>query len=94
MVLIPDPSGEQRLVATNQSDSILLTAGQLINYSLGVGLLEGNDTLQGSNDSEKVNGNSGDDMLIGFGGNDLLWGGQGEDYLVGNDGNDTLFSYS
>lgn len=90
MVLISDPSGQQRLVATNQPDSILLSAGQLTNYPLGVALLEGNDTLQGSNGSEEVNGNSGGDMLIGFGGNDLLLGGQGDDYLVGNDGNDTL----
>lgn len=53
--------------------------------------LDGNDTLQGSSDSEAMNANRGSDLLFGGSGNDSLAGGQGSDTINGDDGDDYLF---
>jgi len=45
-------------------------------------LLNGNDTIYGSNYA---------DTLLGFGGNDTMHGGHGNDHVVGGSGNDRLF---
>jgi Ca2+-binding RTX toxin-like protein len=59
-----------------------------------------NDTLEGWNVSDILNGNlgndsiraiDGDDFLRGGAGNDTIWGGNGRDILIGDVGRDFLF---
>ena len=51
---------------------------------------DGNDTITGSEHSEKIFGDAGDDIITGFGGNDTLSGGAGNDRLDGGAGNDRI----
>ncbi|WP_421843862.1 Ig-like domain-containing protein [Marinobacter algicola] len=51
---------------------------------------DGNDTLIGSGEGERLYGYDGNDDLFGGGGNDLIRGGSGNDTLNGGDGSDTL----
>ncbi len=50
----------------------------------------GNDTLLGSDEANRLAGGLGDDLLLGNGANDYLTGGSGVDSLDGGSGNDTL----
>ncbi|MGO4527334.1 M10 family metallopeptidase C-terminal domain-containing protein [Microvirga sp. 2MCAF35] len=50
----------------------------------------GNDTLYGSHDSNKLNGQSGNDIIAGADGNDTLYGEAGNDLIEGGAGADTL----
>lgn len=52
----------------------------------------GNDTLIGTDGSDKIDGLGGNDKLYGGAGNDTITSGPGTDYLYGEDGNDTLIS--
>ncbi|MBW4982965.1 M10 family metallopeptidase C-terminal domain-containing protein [Mameliella sp. CS4] len=65
--------------------SVILNAGddrlRLIGDGAVVGVISGDDTL---------NGGSGDDVLEGRAGNDILRGGAGADELAGGDGRDFL----
>ncbi|GJL86829.1 MAG: hypothetical protein DHS20C03_05380 [Minwuia thermotolerans] len=54
------------------------------------GSREGNDTISGSGESERLEGRGGDDILSGLDGNDTLLGGDGDDTVDGGTGNDSL----
>lgn len=54
------------------------------------GSREGNDTLTGNRQDNRLEGRGGNDTLKGQGGNDLLQGDDGRDRLVGGGGRDTL----
>ncbi len=73
------------------NDNNLVEGGQLVlllnNLETGT---EGDEILNGSNDSESIQGLAGDDLLIGRGGDDDLAGGEGNDTLRGGEGNDVL----
>jgi len=60
----------------------------------GIGLEDTDDTLNGTNFSDIMDGRSGDDVLNGGLGDDNISGGDGNDVLNGGEGNDTLFSGS
>lgn len=90
MVLVPN-STLGAFVGDNSSELITLVAGQLNGFPQGVLVLGGNDTVQGSVDSELINGNQGFDQIFGGGGNDNLLGGQEDDVLDGDVGDDILF---
>ncbi|MGV3552469.1 calcium-binding protein [Rhizobium sp.] len=49
-----------------------------------------NNTLEGTNRSDDIEGRGGNDVLFGFGGNDDIEGGTGNDRLYGGAGNDDL----
>lgn len=51
---------------------------------------DGNDTLTGSPDNDKLFGGRGEDVLNGLAGNDELFGEAGKDTLNGGEGNDTI----
>ncbi|NJK70619.1 MAG: calcium-binding protein [Microcoleus sp. SU_5_3] len=66
-----------------------VTSGvQFIQFTGG----EGNDRLNTTNVSAKINssGGNGNDNLNGGNNNDELFGNRGNDFLLGNNGNDTL----
>lgn len=50
----------------------------------------GNDTITGSRDGDRINGDGGDDSVTGGLGNDTVDGGEGNDTLNGDAGNDLL----
>jgi serralysin len=50
----------------------------------------GNDTINGNDVANTLDGGAGNDMLYGFGGNDTLIGGLGNDVLDGGSGIDVL----
>jgi serralysin len=77
------------LFLTTGNDNRIFNPGEIGDRT--VLALDGNDTVQGSSDSESINGNLGNDQLLGKGGNDSLYGGQGLDTISGEDGNDFLF---
>ena len=54
------------------------------------GSLDLDDTLEGGDGDDILNGNLGDNSLDGGDGNDSLTGGSGDDYLDGEDGRDTI----
>lgn len=51
---------------------------------------DGNDTLVGGANDERMAGGKGDDTLVGGGGNDRLDGGAGTDKLFGQEGDDVF----
>ncbi len=51
---------------------------------------DGNDTLIGGSNDDKLDGEDGDDVLIGNAGKDKLDGGDGNDTLIGGTGDDKL----
>jgi hypothetical protein len=75
------------ILLTTGPDNFVMTPG-LLGPSDFLLALEGNDTITGSDDNERINGNAGDDSLIAGGGNDRVYGGQGNDTLVGEAGID------
>lgn len=90
MVLQPDPSESRRLIGDNTSESVTLSIANATNFPLGVWMLGGDDTVNGSAANDLVYGNEGEDFLSGDVGNDSLFGGKGKDYLSGDFGNDYL----
>lgn len=90
MVLKPDPSGILRLIGDNTPENVTLSPGQLVNFSEGVWMLGGSDTVSGSSDAELIRGNEDNDSVLGGGGNDTLSGGKGNDDLLGDSGDDIL----
>ncbi len=54
----------------------------------------GDDTLKGTNGSNKIKGLGGDDLINGRGGDDTLVGGSGNDIVKGGSGNDKLIGGS
>lgn len=53
--------------------------------------LDGNDTLRGGDQADRLSGDGGDDLIYGHSGNDVLQGGEGDDTLKSGAGDDTLF---
>jgi serralysin len=51
---------------------------------------DGNDTLDGTAQADRIRGDKGSDLLRGLGGNDQLEGDDGNDRLLGGAGRDTL----
>lgn len=90
MVLVPD-SELGFWIGDNTSELITLSPGQLNGFPLGVLALGGNDTIQGSSDSELMIANQNDDFVLGGGGSDTIFGGKDNDSLDGQSGNDALF---
>ncbi len=87
-----DPeTGELRLVGTDEPLNVTFLPGELGVFTQGVFLLGGDDTVQGSSDSEIIRGNQGNDLIRGGDGDDTLFGGQGDDTLFGQGGNDLIF---
>ncbi|WP_192901196.1 hypothetical protein [Okeania hirsuta] len=60
------PNGNN-LLATDNTEAIALSPGELANFPDGLAALSGNDTVTGSSDSEFILGNRGEDSLIGGG---------------------------
>jgi Ca2+-binding RTX toxin-like protein len=54
----------------------------------------GNDTINGTEQDDRIDAGAGDDTINGLGGNDFIDGGSGNDTINGGDGDDRLFSYS
>lgn len=79
-----------RLLGDETSEYINLSVGELIGFSQGAWLLDGDDTVVGTNDHEMILGNRGLDVFLGEGGNDSLFGGKENDYLAGNSGDDLV----
>ena len=90
MVLQTDPSESRRLIGDNTSESVTLSIANATNFSLGVWMLGGDDTVAGSAANDLVYGNEGEDIIAGSLGNDSLFGGKGKDLLGGDAGNDYL----
>ncbi|OCR01538.1 hypothetical protein BCD67_18780 [Oscillatoriales cyanobacterium USR001] len=91
MALQPNvENGISRLIGDNTAENINLSTGQLTNFPGGAFVLGGNDTVQGSTDSEMIGGNSGEDSLLGGSGNDTLMGGKEGDFVDGQGGNDLV----
>lgn len=76
------------LLGTDDAESITLLQSQIDNSPVGVLMLGGDDTVQGSEDNEQINGNQGNDQLSGGSGSDTLLGGQNNDSLNGELGSD------
>ncbi len=91
MALQPDPLEPRRLIGNNTSEVVTLSIADTTNFPLGVWMLAGNDTVNGSTANDLVYGNEGEDVIRdNFGGNDSLLGGKGKDFLFGGEGNDFL----
>jgi Ca2+-binding RTX toxin-like protein len=91
MALRPDPSESRRLIGDNTSEFVTLSIADVTNFPLGVWMLAGNDTIDGSTANDLVYGNEGEDVIRdNFGGNDSLLGGKGKDILGGGEENDSL----
>ncbi|MCG5062081.1 MAG: hypothetical protein KA714_29990 [Limnoraphis sp. WC205] len=90
MVLVPDT--ELGLwMGDNSSELITLFPGQLTGFPLGVLTLGGEDTVEGSVDSELIIVNQDDDLVLGGNGNDTIFAGKENDNLDGQAGNDLVF---
>ncbi|MCL1471930.1 calcium-binding protein [Argonema antarcticum] len=87
---MPGPTPDGFYDLSFGDDDFLITPGLLAGLPRGLRALDGNDTIQGSQVAEIVNGNLGNDYLFGAGGDDFLQGGKGQDVLMGDDGNDLL----
>ncbi|EAW38663.1 CAP domain-containing protein [Lyngbya sp. PCC 8106] len=90
MLLVPDTE-LGAWIGDNYSEFITLSAGQLTGFPLGVLTLGGEDTVNGSIDSELIIVNQGNDLVLGENGNDTIFGGKNNDALEGEMGNDILF---
>ncbi|MEG4803614.1 calcium-binding protein [Microcoleus sp. ARI1-B5] len=90
MALQPDPSEVRRLIGDNTSEFVTLSIADATNFPVGVWMLAGNDTVNGSTANDLVYGNEGEDLLRDNLGNDFLLGGKGKDFLAGGEGNDSL----
>ena len=84
-------STENLSVNMGGGDDNFSTSGDLASLiSITVDGGAGNDTIHGSNGSDRLLGGAGDDSLFGGAGNDTLTGGQGTDHVFGEAGNDTM----
>lgn len=90
MVLSPDPLEPQRLIGDDTSEFVTLLITDTTNFPLGVLLLGGDDTIDGSLGNDLVYGNQGEDVFYAWLGDDFLFGGKGKDVLDGELGNDSL----
>ncbi len=90
MVLVPDTEFGFWL-GDNSPESVILSPGQLSGFPLGVLTVGGNDTVQGSSDSELILTNTDSDSVLAGGGNDTVFGGKQGDFLDGEAGNDFLY---
>lgn len=90
MALQPDPSESRRLIGNNTSEFVTLSIADATNFPVGVWMLAGNDTVNGSTANDLVYGNEGEEVISGGLGNDSLLGGKGKDLLNGGEGNDSL----
>jgi uncharacterized protein YkwD len=79
------------LMGDNSAESIVLSPGQLSGFPFGVLTLGGNDTVQGSGDSELILTNTDLDSVFAGGGNDTVFGGKQGDFLNGEADNDFLY---
>ncbi|WP_377476449.1 MAG: calcium-binding protein [Microcoleus anatoxicus] len=86
----PSPDGSLYLL-NNTPGYFQITPGLLVNHSGGLLAFEGSDTVIGSTDADRVNGNQGSDILFGDEGDDSIRGGKEDDLILGNAGNDLLF---
>lgn len=75
-------------IGTNGPDNVTLTSEQTIPQQ--VLMLDGNDTVIGSEDNNLISAGKGDDDLSGAGGDDQLFGDRDHDVLNSNLGNDFL----
>ncbi len=66
------PSGNN-LLASELTEAIALSPGELADFPDGLAALSGNDTITGSLGSEVIMGNRDEDSLIGGGGTILWW---------------------
>lgn len=60
-----------------------------IDNMVGSDVYDGDDSIEGSEGNNVIDGGEGDDSLYGAGGDDVLDGGEGWDELYGGDGDDT-----
>lgn len=90
MVLVPDTEFGF-WIGESSAESITLSPGQLSGFPLGVLTLGGNDTVQGSSDSELILTNQDSDSVFAGAGNDTVFGGKQGDFLNGEAGNDFLY---
>ena len=51
---------------------------------------DGNDTLTGDREANRLDGGRGNDIINGGNGNDVIIGGAGDDTLTGGDGDDVF----
>ena len=70
------------------ANGAILTSAEVI--ALTEAPSEGNDYLEGTDNSDVIDALDGDDTIIGQIGDDTLSGGLGDDDLYGEEGNDTL----
>ena len=49
------------------------------------------DSLEGTNNPEKIKALAGDDRVIAWGANDVIYGDEGNDIVEGDPGNDTIY---
>ncbi|WP_420861582.1 Hint domain-containing protein [Algirhabdus cladophorae] len=54
-------------------------------------VVQGNDTIDGGDDSDVIAGHGGDDDIEGGAGDDTVYGGTGNDDIQGNSGDDALY---
>ncbi len=66
------------------ADGSVLTTTELLSRGFDLDGSEGNDTIVGTNTTDRINGFEGNDQLLGMGGNDRIRGGMGDDYLEGD----------
>ena len=90
MVLTPDTEFGF-LLGEEIAESIVLSPGQLSEFPEGVLTLGGDDTVQGSSDSERILANQGADFVLGGAGNDTIFGGKQGDFLNGEAEDDILY---
>ncbi len=96
------PLGDHAYQISGMSDELVLTANELTFFvatSGGVlsagnsvvgGRTDGDDTIIGTIENDRLSGGAGNDIIKGRGGNDLIEGGLGTNLLRGEAGNDTL----
>ncbi|MBD2512416.1 hypothetical protein H6G91_35270 [Nostoc muscorum FACHB-395] len=71
--------------ATNNNDNVFGTVNTVTDSKAG------NDSINGTNNSDNLDGGAGNDTINGLGSNDILVGGQGNDNLNGGAGSDILY---
>ncbi|MDO8742744.1 MAG: putative Ig domain-containing protein [bacterium] len=72
------------------ADGTTLSSDQLLARGFDLDGTAGNDTIFGTNTTDRMRGLAGNDLLIGGDGDDVLDGGSGDDLLQGGAGGDIL----
>ncbi|NER02010.1 MAG: S8 family serine peptidase [Okeania sp. SIO3C4] len=75
----------------NDPNNFIVPVNLLTPYPEGLQALDGNDTVIGSSNPDRINGNKGNDNLFGGDGSDTLRGGRDNDLIYANQGNDLIF---